>query len=92
MFFLKLYFRDEVHLHVSYSFHSLTVYAKCLLFQFFSRGICMHIPILTGVQNGRKSCQRNSHILLKSVPFKSNFQDEGHLHVNCLFYIQSFLL
>ena len=91
MFFLKICFRDEDHLNVNSPFYTLTVYAKCLLFQFFSRGIRMHISILTGVQNGRISLQRNNHIFLKNVPFEPFFfRDEGHLYANCLAYILSF--
>ena len=73
MFFLKICFRDEDHLYVNSSFYTLTVYAKCLLFQFFSRGIRMHISILTGVQNGRISLERDNHIFLKNVSFESFF-------------------
>ena len=52
MFFLKLFFPDERHLYANCLFYILTIYAKCLLFQFVSGGILMHIAILTGVQNG----------------------------------------
>ena len=30
---------------------------------------------------------KNGHILLRKVQLKLNFQDEGHLYVNCFFYI-----
>ena len=43
----------------------------------------MHIPILTGIQNGPTSLRKNSHILLKNVLF----EDEGHLYAKCLFDI-----
>ena len=63
----------------------LTIYSECLLFQFFSRGIRMHISILTGVQNGRISRPENSHILLRNVLFQAYFQHEGHLYAKFLF-------
>ena len=36
-------------------FYNLTIYHKCLLSQFLSHGIPMHIPFLAGGQNGRIS-------------------------------------
>ena len=56
-----------------------------LFFQFLSRGIHMHIPILTGVQNGRTSLRKNGHILLKTLFFRLSFRDEGDLYANFLF-------
>ena len=54
-FFLKLCFRDEGPLYAIFLFDTFTIYPKCHLFQFFSRGIRMHIPMLTGVQNEPES-------------------------------------
>ena len=56
-------------------------------FSFLSHGIRMHIPILTGVQTGRVSRWENGQILITNLLWKLLFQDEGHLHGNCLFYI-----
>ena len=53
-------------------FINLTMDPKWLLFQFFSRDIRMHIPILTGVENGRIRLQENCLILLKNVFFKAS--------------------
>ena len=47
----------------------LTIYAKCLLFQFLSGSILMLIAILTWVQNERTNLWKNSQILLKNVVF-----------------------
>ena len=58
MFFLMFIFRDENRLYANCLFHILIFYRKCLLFQFFSHGIRIHIPILTGVQNEPISCQK----------------------------------
>ena len=44
---------------------------KCFLFKLLLRGIRMHIPILTGVQIGRISLQKNSLILLKNFDYLS---------------------
>ena len=55
MFFLKLVFHDVGHLYAKCLFYIPTIYAKSLIYQFLSRGIRMHIPILTGVQNERLS-------------------------------------
>ena len=73
MFFLKLLFRDEGHLYANCLFYIPTIYPKCLLSQFYSRGIRMHIPILTGVQNGGTSLRKNSRILLKTVLVEALF-------------------
>ena len=54
-FFLRLCFRDEGPFYAIFLFDIFTIYAKCHLFQFFSRGIRMHIPILIGVQNEPES-------------------------------------
>ena len=52
---MKLILEDEGHLYGNFLFHILSIYCKFPLFQFLSRGIDMHIPILTGVQNERIS-------------------------------------
>ena len=65
--FFNCIFRDQGHLYVNCLFYFLTIYQKSLLFQFLGSGVRMYIPILTGVQNGRISCRKNSHILLKDV-------------------------
>ena len=49
---LKLDFQGEGNLYANFLFYNLSFSLKCLLFQFFSRGIRMHIPIRTGVQKG----------------------------------------
>ena len=56
-FLLKFNFRDKGHLYANSSFCILLPCLKCLLIQFFSRGIHMDISILTVVQklhNSRK--------------------------------------
>ena len=87
MFFLRLLFRDEGHLYVNCLFYIQTIYPKYLLFQLLSGGIHMDISIITGVQNGRTSLWKSSHILLKTFFFRLYFRNEGHLYANCLFYI-----
>ena len=72
-FFLRLYFRDEGHLHAKCLFDILAIYPKCHRFHYFSRGIRMYIPVLTGVQNGRKSHLKDSVFLLKNVLFVASF-------------------
>ena len=59
MFFLKLFFSDEHHLYANCLFHILATYAKCLLFQFLSGGIRMHIAIVIGIQNEPKSRRKD---------------------------------
>ena len=46
---LKLNFQREGHLYANCLIYTLTIYHKCLLFQFLGCGIHMRIPILTGV-------------------------------------------
>ena len=70
---LKLCFRDEGYLYVNFLIFIVTIYCKCILFQFFSRGIRKNIPNLTGLQNGRISSRKNSRILLKNVFFEACF-------------------
>ena len=72
-FIWKLLFCDEGHLYANCLFYILNIYPKCLLFEFLSADIRIHIPILTGVENGRTSLQKNSHILLKNVLFEALF-------------------
>ena len=52
---IKMYlnFEDEGHSYAKCLFFVLTLYHKCVLFQFLGYSICTHIPILTGVQKGR---------------------------------------
>ena len=84
---LKLNFQCEGHLHATCLFYILSLCPKCLLSQFLSRGIRMHIPFLTGVQKGHISGLKNSHILRKKLLLKLNFQCEGHLDTYFLIYI-----
>ena len=67
MFCLKLLSWDEGHLYAKCLFNILAIYRKCHLFRFFIGGIRMHIPILTGAQNGRISGQKDSVFLLKNI-------------------------
>ena len=85
--FVKLNFHREGHLDANFLNFVLTIYRKWLLSQFFDRGIWMHILILTGVQNGRRSCWKNGHILIKNVLLEVNFQDDCPLQANYLFHI-----
>ena len=64
--FLKLLFRDEGHLYANCLFCMPTIYPKFHSFHFFSRGMRMYVPILTGAQTGRISRRKNSHVLLKT--------------------------
>ena len=59
------------------AFYSLSVGCKFLLFQFLSRGIRMHIPILTGVQNERLS--KNAKMM--HILYIADFQAAS----NCFF-------
>ena len=68
---MRLYFRDEGHLYAKFLFDILTIYPKCHLFQFFSCGIRMDIPILTGFQNGHICRQKNQSYFAKSFSFWS---------------------
>ena len=72
-FVLKLLLDDEGHFYVDCLFYVLTIYPKCHTFQFFSCGIRLYIPILTGVQNGRISRLKDSVFLLKNVFFQASF-------------------
>ena len=84
---LKHNFQDEGHLCANFFFYVLTIYRKCLIFQFLSRGMRMHIPILVGVQKGRISRWKNGYILLKKLLLKCNFEDAGHFSADCFFFI-----
>ena len=69
---LKLHFQHEGHVDVLLSY-ILTIYCIVPLFRFLSRGISIHVPIITGVQNRRITRQKNSHILQKKCCFWSSF-------------------
>ena len=56
------------------------LFAVNALFQFLGYSIGM--KWITGWTNG--------HNLLKNILFRLNFQDEGKLYANCLYYILSF--
>ena len=86
-FFLWLYFRDEGHLYAKCLFDIFTIYPKCHRFNFFSRGIHMYIPILTGVQNGRISHLNDSVFLLNNVLFEASFPWWRSLVCQLLVYI-----
>ena len=47
----------------------------------------VHVPILAGLQNGRISGRKNTHIILKNKLLRVNFQDEGQLYANFLIFI-----
>ena len=70
----------------------LTIYRRCLFFQFWGCGIRMNICILTRVQKGRIYGWKQGHILLKNVFLKINFEHEGRLYANCLFWYFSFFI
>ena len=84
---LKLSFQDEGHSYAKCFFYIWTIYHKCLLFESWTRGICMHISILIGVQKGPISGWKNGHILVKKLLLKRNFEDAGHLSGKCFFFI-----
>ena len=73
MFLFKPFYAEEGHLYANCLFYILTIYAKCLLFQFLSGGTLMHIAIFTGVQNGYTSLWKKNQILLKNVLFEALF-------------------
>ena len=71
---LKINFQDEGHLDTSFWIYILAIENFFSLNSFsLSRDIHMHNAILTGVQNGRISSQKNSHILLENVLFEAYF-------------------
>ena len=84
---LKLNFQHDGQLNSNCLIYILTFYREFLGFQFFTRAIRTHVPILTVVQNACISRRKNSHILQKNVGFVAKFWDEGYLYTNYLFYI-----
>ena len=89
----KLNFQDEVQLRANCFFYILSFCFKCFLLQFLNRGIRMHIPTLTGVQNGRTSLWKNGHILLKKPFFlRLYFRDKGNLYANSCSMFWLFIL
>ena len=72
VFLLKsvVFFRDVDHLHANGLFCVLTIYLKLHLFHFLSGGIRMHIAVLSGIQNGYISRQKNSHVSLNTFFLK----------------------
>ena len=68
-FFFKLYFQDEGDLYANSLFNVLTLYHKCYLFQFLSCDIRMHVPTLTGVQNGCMNPKKKSSFAEKYLLF-----------------------
>ena len=95
MFFLRLYFREESHLYPKCFFDILTIYPKWHLFYFFSRDMCIYIPILAGLQNGHISRLKESVFFCeKMFFFKLLFREEGHftcMPIAC-FIFQLFIL
>ena len=81
MLFLKLIFRDEIHLYAKFLFYIFSHCLKVLLFQILIRGIHLWFKkdALQGLKNG---C-----ILLEKVLLKLNFQNKSRLYGNCLFYV-----
>ena len=77
---LKWWHRHDGHLYSCCLLYIFTFCCKCLPFQFLGYGIGM--KWITGWTNG--------HNLLKNILFRLNFQDEGKLYANCLYYILSF--
>ena len=86
---LKLNFQCKGCLDAYFLTYILAIYLECVIFYLFCRGVCIHIPILTQVQKGHISKQKNGHNLLKNVLLKHNFQEETHLYAKCLFDILS---
>ena len=66
---LKINFQDEGHLDANFLIYILTIYCECLLFQFFNRDVRMHIPVLTGVQNGYISRRKKQSYFAKKCSF-----------------------
>ena len=82
--------QHEGQLYANWLFYIFTIYYKCPLFQFFSHGMCMHFPILTVVQKGRITGSKMATFYLKFVLLKLDFEKEGQLHANWLFYVFRF--
>ena len=68
-FFFKFYFQDEGDFYANSLFNALTLYHKCYLFQFLDCDIRMHIPILTGIQNGCINLKKKSSFAEKYLLF-----------------------
>ena len=66
-------------------FYFVIIFRKCILYQFLSRAVRMHIPILTGNQKERISGWKNGHILLKELLLKKYFEYADHLSASCFF-------
>ena len=73
MLFLKLLFRDEGHLYANCLFYIPTIYPKCHRFHYFSRGIRMPFPILTGIQSGRYKSPKKQSYVKENVLFAALF-------------------
>ena len=86
-FFLLLNLQNGNYLYANFLVYNLTIYRNCPLFQFLRHGIGIHIPILTGVQNGHFNNWKNGHISWKTFFWKLSFHDEDQLYPNCLFFI-----
>ena len=82
MFFWKLIYNMKVDC-MPISCFIFSLFALNTFFEFLSRGIGTHIPILTGFQNGQISGWKNGHNGL-------NFEKEGHLHSNWAFFLLAF--
>ena len=84
---LKPYFQHEGHWYGNFLFHILTIYRKCILFQFLCCGMRVQILILKGFQKRHISSWKTGHDLLKNALLKISLQHNSHLHDNCLIYI-----
>ena len=62
MSIFEAFLQDEGHLYSNFWIFILTIYSKCLLFQFLGCGMHKHIAILAGVQKGR-TC-RNAEMVI----------------------------
>ena len=71
-------FQGEGHLYANYFFYILAICRKCLRIQISRCGTRMHIPIITGVENGQISSWKSGRILMKNVLLRLNLQNEGH--------------
>ena len=86
-FFLRLCFRHKGRLNAKFLFDIFTIYPKCHLFHFVSRGTRMHIPILIGVQNEPERHIKDIVFCWKMFLLKLNFKDAGQFSLNFFFYI-----
>ena len=82
MFFLKLNFQDESHLHADYLFCILVLYCKCFSFHFSYCGILIHSSVLVGAQTGRIAVWKTVIFSRKTYFSKLNFQNEDQLYAN----------